>query len=118
LEIIKFSEIKYIYNNSGEFFMGTRALINYNGNKFLYIHYDGDPATLGVELKRLRTHTKDAVKRVASKHDIDNNFITGDPSYCDFIDYEYDVRPNGVFVRTGGYLTLEASKKKHKFVKM
>ncbi len=108
--------------------MGTRSLINYNGKKYIYTHWDGSPSDLGVELNNLRTHTKDAVKRVALEHTIDYNFEIGmwyqdnKPSkkgkHDDWIDYEYDVRPNGVYVRNGGYSTSEASSKKHKWLKL
>lgn len=50
--------------------MGTRALITKNGKPFIATHWDGNPASLGIDLINAKSDAD--IIRVANKHTIDS----------------------------------------------
>lgn len=52
--------------------MGTRAVINYKGKPVLATHWDGNPESLGQELKdNAKNGTREEILKVAVEHNID-----------------------------------------------
>ena len=57
--------------------MGTRAIITIEGKPFLATHWDGDPASLGQDLKATKLSKKEIID-VAKRHTIDAADINDD----------------------------------------
>jgi hypothetical protein len=74
--------------------MGTRAVVRFRGKPVLATHWDGDPDSLGKELRNAKPRNLNQIIAVAKPHSID--FAGKDfAGYGDYAEYEYNVDKNG-----------------------